>query len=126
MRLSLPVSNRDTEDSDVTTSIEAGLRIVGSANDRRVVEEWFMEMPRADQTPYVRALLAAQDGALWVHAWAEGPLGTTWLRVEPDRRETFPVRVPFTGDLLDAGANWTLWRVQDEFGVDRVRLHLLH
>lgn len=44
---------------DVQEQTAAGLRISGNENDRRVVGEWYSEMPTRSDTPLTRSNLAA-------------------------------------------------------------------
>jgi len=116
-------SPRRVADRDLQELMDAALRRIPRPNDRRVVAEWYSGMPRAEQTPAIRSLVASQAREVWVESWDREGGGSVWLVVDDTGRPLSRVVAPPASTLLAVGTDWTLWLWRDEFDVEHIRLH---
>ena len=120
-----PLSTRPVTPRDVEEQTAAGLRISGSENDRRVVGDWFSEMPRRSDTPLIRSILAATRNELWIESWEQEGERSWWLVADLRSQSFARVLAPLRSRLLSVGPDWTLWLWHDEFDVEHLRVHRL-
>ncbi len=123
--LRLPLTSRATTPGDARDEMADALRIIGNANDRRVVGEWHSEMPERSRTPVLRALVAASPTELWIESWELQGDRSWWLVADVPSGSYARALAPPRSKLLAAGTDWTLWLWRDEFDVEHVRMHAL-
>ena len=88
------------------------------------IESRMNEFPHGETYPAYGELMAAADGSIWVQAYpAPGADERRWTVFSADGRTLRSVRAAAPLQLLDAGRDYVLARVRDEYGVESVHLY---
>ena len=127
------IFRRHHEPVPVTDEDVTGLRAPRLASrdeeGRRELERYYRELPPPPETmpSFGWRLQVDRAGNLWVIEY-ERPSESQqrrWTVFHPDGRWLTTIRLPDGFDLMDAGDDWVLGRVRDEFDVEYVRLYEL-
>jgi hypothetical protein len=127
------IFRRRYEPVPVTDEDIAALRAprLASQNEegRRELERYYRELPSPPETmpSFGRQLHVDRTGHLWVIEY-ERPAESQrrrWTVFDTQGRWLTTFRLPDGFDLMDAGGDWVLGRVRDEFDVEYIQLYEL-
>lgn len=105
-------------------ALEASHRDGGDPDWRaRFESEWGWRSEIApDVFPAYHALMAGDDGMLWVHDFIRPGERSEWFGFDGDGRWVRTLALPTRTSLLDIGSDWALVRTVDELDVQRVEV----
>lgn len=113
--------------SDELMATYAAERIEATPEERRPeMRRYLGDMPVLDQLPAYDQLLVDRADRLWVrHFVRPGATEIGWVVFDPSGREAGRIALPAGSELLEAGENYLILSVTDEFDVPTVRMHRL-
>lgn len=87
------------------------------------VEEKYRAIPRGRPLPAFADMRLASDGRLWVRLAGRDPADPPiWVVHDSDGQARSAYQLPAGARLMDAGGDWVVGTLSDEFGVDYVGL----
>jgi hypothetical protein len=97
-----------------------------SSQFRSGVEAHIGEFPHSETHPAYSALVAGVDGTTWVqHAAVPGSADRRWTVFGADGRPVRHVSATLPLEVFDAGPDYVLGRLRDEYDVERILLFTL-
>jgi hypothetical protein len=93
---------------------------------RPAFERWLSAVPYPESKPAFRGIATDRAGRLWVEAWTATEGANRWLVFERDGALSATVQAPGDARLRDAGEDYVIVSMEDELGVETVRLFGLH